>query len=138
MLTMKELNPSGQTQSAEVEQNLEDLLYVINEVRKKYGKPMTVTSGLRTMASHLEIYRKKNLARKAAGLPPLAVPLRSKHLYGQAVDIADVDGDLWNWCMAHKDFLVNLGVHLEDESATPSWVHFQIVPPASGKFVFMP
>lgn len=138
MISLKELHPTGEKQSAEIESNLAVLLKKINVIRSAYGKPMTVTSGLRTMAKHLAIYEKTNADRKAKGLAPVKVPLGSRHLYGQAVDIADASGSLWNWCMSNMKVLENAGLYLEDRSATPTWIHFQIVAPASGKRIFIP
>lgn len=62
----------------------------------------------------------------------------SKHLTCEAIDIADEDGALAAWCMAHLEVLEELGLWLEHPAATPSWCHLQIVPPASGNRVFEP
>lgn len=63
---------------------------------------------------------------------------RSQHTRCCAIDIADPDGDLDNWCMEHRDVLVDLGLYLEHPSATNGWCHVQIVPPRSGNRVFLP
>jgi hypothetical protein len=63
---------------------------------------------------------------------------RSKHMTGEAIDIADPDGDLDEWCMDHQDVLLSCGLWLEHPSATKGWCHVQIVPPKSGKRVFYP
>ena len=68
---------------------------------------------------------------------PNASP-RSRHLTCQAVDLGDQDGTLDAWCIAHQDALAALGLWLEHPSATPGWCHVQIVPPGSGRRVFMP
>lgn len=68
---------------------------------------------------------------------PTAAP-KSKHMLGQAVDIADDEGELDDWCMSNLDVLTQLGLWMEHPSATKSWCHVQILPPKSGKRVFYP
>lgn len=63
---------------------------------------------------------------------------RSKHMTCQAVDLADPDGDLDEWCMANVIALEQIGLWQEHPSATKGWCHVQIVPPKSGKRVFYP
>lgn len=123
MISLKELNPHGYTTTPEQAKNLAKLLTVMNEIRTKYGKPMTVTSGLRSDADQARINPKAK---------------KSNHLMGLACDISDVDGLLWTWCMLNVKVLETLGVYLEDKQSTPTWVHFQITPPGSGKRVFKP
>lgn len=139
MVMMQELlkNYNLNDQSEDIQNNLKILLERVNKIRAAYGKPMKVTSGLRTMEDHLRIYREK---AAAAGVPfnEAKVPKQSKHLYGQAVDIADADHDLQDWCKANEALLVSTGLWMEDFSVTTSWVHFQVVPPKSGKRWFMP
>lgn len=68
---------------------------------------------------------------------PNAAP-RSKHITGQAVDIADPDGELDDWCMQNIDALTDAGLWLEHPLATKGWTHFQSVPPRSNNRVFYP
>ena len=63
---------------------------------------------------------------------------RSKHMLGLAIDLADPEGELDDWCMDNLDVLEQLGLYLEHPSATKSWCHVQCVPPKSGKRVFYP
>ena len=116
--------------------NLAILLERINKVREKYGKPMTPTSVYRSMAEHLAIYARKGITDKKL------IPMKSKHLFGQAIDIADPNGELDKWCRANEKFLLEVGLWLEHDSKTPGWAHFQIVPYGSwsnGKTIwFMP
>lgn len=83
------------------------------------------------MEHHLAIY-------KAKGVPFAHIPMKSKHLFGQAADIADGNKILQQWCKDNVQLLETTGLWMEDFSATPTWCHFQIVPPASGKRWFMP
>jgi hypothetical protein len=106
--------------------NLSLLLIKINIVRKAYGKPMKVNDGYRRPAD-----TPKNGASK------------SKHLIGAAVDIDDDnDATFWNWCKDNFDVIHDAGLYMEDPRWTHgkigTWLHFQSIPPASGKFIFIP
>ena len=68
---------------------------------------------------------------------PNAAP-RSKHMLGQAIDIADPEGDLDEWCLDTPELLKEIGLFQEHPSATKGWCHLQIVPPRSGRRVFYP
>lgn len=127
----------GQEVPEAYKKDLADLLKKINAVRSAYGKAMTVTSGFRSWADHVRIYKEKAQQR---GMPfyMTQVPTKSKHLYCQAVDIADADGSLKKWVLSNIKVLEDNGLWCEDFSVTTTWVHFQILPPASGKRFFMP
>lgn len=115
----------------EIQDNLNILLDKVNKVRTAYAKPMIVTSGLRTKQHHLEIYARK-------GIYPPKVPMKSNHLFGRAVDLADGDGKLKKWILENIKLIEEIGLYMEDFTATKTWVHFQINPPASGKRFFKP
>lgn len=112
--------------------NLEELRKRVNVIREAYGKPMTVTSGYRSMQDHLRIYSSKGITDRSK------IPMQSKHLYGQAVDIGDADGKLKEWVKANVSKLEEAGLYCEDFAYTKTWLHFQIVPPKSGKRFFVP
>ena len=94
-------------------------------------------------ASHPDTYRRTcnsgwrppAVNAKTAGAAKL-----SKHMTGQAIDIADPDGSLDRWCMTPEgqQALVDIGLWLEHPSSTPTWCHVQTVPPGSGRRVFYP
>lgn len=138
MITLKELNPNGYETTAEIDGNLQELLTKLNRLRKEYGLPMFVTSGLRDMKKHLAIYEEKNKKLKEQGLPEIKVPMGSLHLRGLAVDFADKDGKLWDWIQARQDLIEELDLYFEDKAATPGWTHIQIRAPKSGKRIFKP
>lgn len=117
--------------SIEHQDNILELLEKISKVREAYDKPMRVTSGYRSMADHERIYKEK-------GISPNKIPRKSKHLYGQAVDIADPQQALAKWCTANVAKLESIGVWCEDPQYTLGWLHLQIVPPKSGKRFFIP
>ena len=114
-----------------VQDNLKELHKRINIVRLAYGKPMIVTSGLRTLKHHLEIYARK-------GIYPPKVPMKSNHLSRRAVDFSDSDGKLKAWVKDNIKLMEEIGLWLEDFSATKTWCHFQINPPKSGNRFFLP
>ena len=134
MISMEEIL-SGQATfdslESDIKNNLNILFDKVNKVRTAYGKPMTVTSGLRTKKHHLEIYARK-------GIFPPKVPMKSNHLFGRAIDIADGNGALKKWINENIKLIEEIGLYMEDFSATTTWVHFQINPPASGKRFFKP
>lgn len=134
MITLKELlqNTPQDSLDPETAQNLQVLFDRINVIRKAYNKPMRVSSGLRSLAHHIEVYRKKGIT------DPSKIPMKSKHLFGQAVDISDPNKDLQKWVLANVKLLEDTQLWCEDFSATPNWVHFQTVPPKSGKRFFLP
>lgn len=134
MITMNELlsnQASFDSLDKDVQENLNQLFLKVNIVRKEYGKPMIVTSGLRTKKHHLEIYARK-------GIYPPKVPMKSNHLFGRAVDFADGDGKLKKWILENIKLMEEIGLWMEDFSATKTWVHFQINPPKSGNRFFKP
>ena len=59
-------------------------------------------------------------------------------MLGQAIDIADPEGDLDQYCIDHILVLQKIGLWLEDPSSTKGWTHLQIVPPKSMRRVFYP
>ena len=116
----------------EQQKNLPILLARVNKIREAYGKSMKVSSGLRSMADHLRIYAEKGITDQSK------IPMKSRHLSGQAVDFADPKKVLQKWIKSNIDVLEACELWCEDFSATPTWIHFQTVPPASGKRFFTP
>jgi Peptidase M15 len=70
---------------------------------------------------------------------PNAAPM-SKHMTGQAIDLADPEGDLDDWLMSAEghDTMKQLGLWHEHPAATKGWAHLQTVPPRSGNRTFYP
>jgi uncharacterized protein YcbK (DUF882 family) len=138
MISLKEYNPNNYPTTSEIDKNIEELLRRINILRKEYGLPMFVTSGLRDVNKHKAIYEEKNKKLREQGLPELKIPMGSKHLSGEAIDLADKDGKLWDWIQSRQDLIEQLDLYFEDKAACPGWVHIQVVPPKSGKRIFKP
>lgn len=114
-------------QPSDVRDNLKILLEKMNKIRDAYGKPMIVTSGLRTMDDHLAIYARKGITDKSK------IPMKSHHLFGRACDVSDPKKELQEWCKVNESFLKDLGIFMESFDITTNWVHFQIVPYGSYK-----
>jgi len=129
MITMNELLMGRQTfdqLTPEQQKNATELLSKINIIRAAYGKPMKVNDGIR---------RPQDTPKNGAA--------KSKHLLGQAIDIDDDDTlFMWKWCLANLDLIQKAGLYLEDprwtHGSVGTWMHFQSVPPASGKRIFVP
>lgn len=62
----------------------------------------------------------------------------SNHLLAKAVDIADPERRLAQWLVKNKSVLSLTFLWAEDPRWTPTWLHLQIVPPASGKLIYIP
>lgn len=63
----------------------------------------------------------------------------SKHIKALAADLRDTpQRDLARWCLRNLKHLESIGLWMEDPRWTPTWVHLQIVPPGSGRRVFVP
>ena len=122
----------------DIQFNLSRLHFVLNFIRVLYDKPMVVNSGFRSKERHFQIYQKKNNDRISKGLEPMPIPVKSWHLYGAAADIHDPFQMLQKWCLDHLHILEELNVYCESFNATPSWTHFQIYPPKSGRRIFNP
>lgn len=113
----------------ETQKNLNELLVRINKLRAAYGKPLKVNDGYR---------RPQDTPKNGAA--------KSKHLLGQAIDLDDDDsGTFWFWLMKPEQMklLKEIGLWLEHGNYTHNkkygtWVHIQIVPPNSGRRIFVP
>ena len=111
--------------SPEIQKNLPILLGKINKVRAAWGKPLTVTSCVRTHDEQIEVYRKKGI------FDITKIPMNSKHIHGAAIDFYDPDLSFTQWLkdnpniMADKDLYAELG--------NKNWVHLQFLPFGSYK-----
>ena len=107
----------------EIEANALELIDRVNLLLASFGETRKVNSGWRPPA----------LNAKTAG-----AAVKSKHMLGLAVDLADPDGDLDEWCLDNANELERLKLWQEHPAATKNWCHLQSVPPKSGKRVFYP
>lgn len=104
----------------EIEANAQRLLTRVNALLAQYGKPVTMSSGLRSAAHNATI---KGAAK------------RSAHLTGEAIDLSDRNRDLARFCFSRLDLLVDLGLWMEDPRCTPTWVHLDIRQRANRVFI---
>lgn len=109
--------------TVEIEGNAVELIDRVNFLLKSFGEQRKVNSG----------WRPPEVNAKTAG-----AAVKSKHMLGLAVDLADPEGDLDEWCLENESELVRLQLWQEHPSATKGWCHLQSVPPKSGKRVFYP
>ena len=136
MITMNELLGNKyklEDQTDSIQTNLNILLNKANQLRTLWGKPMVITSGLRDRADQIRIYTAKGVTDESK------MHMGSMHFRGSACDISDPDGSLKKFVKANDyKILVDIGLWMEAESATPNWLHIQTAPPLSRKREFMP
>jgi hypothetical protein len=99
--------------------NMTQLLYVISQIREKWGKPIQISSG----------YRPGRFNKAAGGA------INSAHLTCEAVDLVDSDGSLAKFC---EPLLQPLDLYMENPKRTNGWVHLQTRRTKSGNRVFQP
>lgn len=124
MITLKEMlhGHNEKDVSKEVLSNADNLLAKVNVIRSAWGKPMTVTSGIRTIEDQ------KRINPKA---------MKSNHLTGHAIDISDEGLELTKWLKGTGAmWLEAAGLYCEE--GNKNWVHFSDLPPKSGHRWFLP
>lgn len=124
-ITLEELNSHQYPTTPNIDANLLILWEKINKVRDLYGKPMIVTSGLRSQS------QQEQLIKDGKSNAP-----KSNHLIGAAVDILDNDGSLNQWTKDNEDKIVEIGLWMENRQG--NWQHYQIFTPKSGNRWFNP
>lgn len=114
--------------------NITQGYYRLCQLRHYYGKPLVCRTfdhpnrGYRTLEKHFSLYKK-------LGKQP---PLRSLHLVGAAYDIHDPNQDFQKWILDHLEIAESMDIYFEDFESTPTWVHWQLYAPSSGKRFFKP
>lgn len=68
---------------------------------------------------------------------PGAAP-RSRHITGEAIDLADPEGALDQYLMDYNVLLADHDLYMEHPAATKGWTHLQSAPPRSGNRTFYP
>jgi hypothetical protein len=133
MITLDNLNKKKLPVNSIITSNMQTLCGRVNAVEALYlkenpeEKPFSPTSGLRSEDEQ------KNLIKAGK-----STALKSKHLIGAAVDIFDPEGKIGKYLKANPSVLVNASLWCEDLASTPTWVHFQCIPPGSGNRWFKP
>jgi uncharacterized protein YcbK (DUF882 family) len=108
--------------SKELQDNMFNILMAADVVRRRYGKPLIVSSGYRSPEFNASIGGAKN----------------SAHMSCEAIDLVDIDGKLKDWIAANVNILEELDLYMEHPSATPTWCHLQTRPTRSGNRIFRP
>ena len=107
-----EKNKIQNTPSAEVQQNIEELLEVLDDLREFYGKPIRITSG----------FLCTELNKLVGGSPT------SAHVIGYAADLQPVGDTFENFKASVLDWLDTSGVGFDqciiERSKSAQWVHF--------------
>ena len=109
--------------TAEIAKNLDKVVIALNKLQDAYGQEFKINSGWRPAAVN-------------AATPGSAA--KSKHMEGLAADIHDTDGKIMEWTIANLQLMKDMGIYMEDWRYTPTWTHYQIVPPKSGNRIFIP
>lgn len=114
----------------EIEKNAAVIVDLVNQLIERARSAGVVVSGKVNSG-----WRPPSVNAKAKG-----AAAKSKHITGQAIDLADSDGALDAWLMTAEGqkALADIGLWHEHPSATPTWAHVQSVPPGSGKRTFYP
>ena len=109
----------------QIEKNAALTVQLANALLARFGQGRKVNSGWRPPAFNATV--------------PNAAP-NSKHMTGQAIDLADPEGDLDDWLMSQEgqQAMTELGLWHEHPAATKGWAHIQTVPPKSGRRTFYP
>ena len=107
-----EKNKINNTPSVEVQQNIEELLEVLDDLREFYGKPIRITSG----------YRCTELNKLVGGSPT------SAHVIGYAADLQPVQGSFEEFKAEVLRWLDTSGVGFDqciiERNKSTQWVHF--------------
>ena len=105
-------NKIQNTASAEVQQNIEKLLEVLDGLREFYGKPIKITSG----------FRCTELNKLVGGSPT------SAHVIGYAADLQPIQGSFEEFKAEVLRWLDTSGVGFDqciiERNKNTQWVHF--------------
>lgn len=95
-----------------VQENAIETARKVSAMMLMFGSSRTLTSGFRDPESN----------KSANGAP------HSRHMYGQAADIEDGNGDLKRWAKNNRNAFDSIGLWCEPLHMTPTWLHVQTVP----------
>lgn len=109
----------------QIEKNAALTVQLANALLVRFGQGRKVNSG----------WRPPQVNERTPG-----AAVMSKHMTGQAIDLADPEGDLDEWLLtqAGQTALAEIGLWHEHPAATKGWAHVQSVPPRSGRRTFYP
>jgi hypothetical protein len=109
----------------QIQENAENLVKLINtlfteiEALTRKSISLNITSGWRPSKYSKEI----------------GTSIRSAHVTGQAIDLADIGNKKFNLITAHMDLIILKDLYLEDSRWTKSWLHVQTRPTRNRIFI---
>lgn len=112
-MTLRDLNPNLRVVTQEQERNLIELCRRVSLLEELMEREFTVNSGFRTAMDQLRIN--------------VRAP-KSAHLSGQAVDLSDKDGSIYDFLINNPDMLIKLDFYVEQKTYSPQWIHLQTRP----------
>lgn len=131
MKSIADLNPRKLPTDPIIDKNLAILYQRLNDFQAVFmdegGSPFVITSGLRDEALQTKLIDQGKSNAK-----------HSKHLIGAAADIQDKKGLLKKWILENIEYFKGKGLYFEDFNYTKGYVHVQMMPPGSGKMIFIP
>jgi len=127
MKSIDELNPHHYEVNDNMKKNGDILFERLMEFQDSSNIDFIINSGLRSEGDQVALI---NEGKTNA--------VHSKHLSFSAADINDPEGLLAEWVKNNLDAVTRIGLWFEDFSHTKGWVHAQIMPPNSGKIIFIP
>lgn len=123
-MTVRELNPHLRVLTKEQTDNLTELARRITLLEELMERTFTVNSGFRTKMDQLKINPRNP---------------NSSHCTGQAVDLDDKDGSIYDFLINNPDFTIKLDFYIEQSTYTKTaksrWVHIQSRPTINRFFV---
>ena len=119
--------------SPQIERNAAQLLELVNKLLV-----VANTAGIRAAMNSRGTVVRSGWRPPAVNAATHGAAFNSKHMTGQAIDLEDPTGALGKWLFANVPVLRDIGIWCEHPRATPSWVHCQSMPPASGNRFFLP
>lgn len=121
-MNLSDLNPNCYQLELDQYQNLIKLILKVNTLFKDFDGELKVTSGIRSL---------KDQERVDPNHP------KSAHLTGQAVDILDTDGKIWEYVKKNIITMNTLELYAENKAPNDPHVHLQTRRPKSGNTIFI-
>ena len=118
----------------EIKDNLVTTFKWMDSIREWAGAPINVHLAFRSMAYHLDLYKRMNEKNVANGKPEVHIPMGSMHLKGKAVDF-DISGmscDDAKQKILDDDKLEKMSLRMEKNGAGAGWVHLDDKAVAAG------
>lgn len=109
--------------SSELQANANTIVPRANDLLSRFGEYRNCNSGYRTPEDQMRINPKAPA---------------SKHTICAAIDLEDKDRKLTEFCLNNLEILQEIGLWMEENSSTPTWVHVQCIAPLSGHRIFIP